>query len=397
MGDRTAVEEDVGWGAALRSRWTFLALGSLCYWTATQSLRPMVALRLEELGSGDVLIGFVLGLHSFVTFFVALPSGRMVDRVGLRRALTGGLLGMAMAGLALAAFRSVWQLAVVLVAAGVAELAAWVAMQALASHAGTGQQLRRQLAAFSFAWGAGLAIGPAVGSALYAGAGWGAVGLLYTVAGVVGMLAGAALPAPPGADGQAQTPVPMFTAVRAMWALAPVRAVLLSSFVVLFVYGIRNSFYPLLLQRQGVPLGQIGLLLSVIGAASLLVRLPLPALVARVGAERLLIASMWLAIVAMTLTPWLGSMWAYLPAAVLVGIGLGVNPPVTVELMALHTSVQDRGLAMGLRVSSNRLSQIVQPVVFGAVAAAAGMPAAFAAGGLLLGAVALVAHPRPGT
>lgn len=393
MDERTAADADPGWRAALRSRWALLALGSLCYWTATQSLRPIVALRLAELGSSEALIGVVLGLQSLVTFLLALPGGRMVDRAGLRRALAAGLVAMAAAGLAFTTARGTWQLAVVFVAAGVAELAAWLAMQALASHAGTGQQLRRQLALFSFAWGAGLAIGPALGTSLYAAAGWEAVGALYAAAAVVGVLAGAALPAPErtATDEPATS---MAAAVRTMWGLPPVRAVLLSSFVALFVFGIRNSFYPLLLQRQGLPIGSIGLLMSVIGVASLLVRIPLPVLVRRVGPERMLVASMWLAITAMTLTPWLGSMWALAPAAVAIGLGLGVNAPVTVELMAVHTSARERGLAMGLRVSSNRLSQLVQPVLFGTVAAVAGMPAAFAAGGLLMGGVALVARPR---
>jgi predicted MFS family arabinose efflux permease len=150
----------------------------------------------------------------------------------------------------------------------------------------------------------------------------------------------------------------------------------------------------LLLERRGVSVGQIGLLLSTIGVASLIIRLPLPGLLRRVGAERLLVASMWSAIIAITITPWLRGMWLYLPAAAVVGVGVGINPPVTVELMALHTSASERGLAMGLRVSSNRLAQMVQPVLFGGLASAAGLPAAFLAGGAFMSAVAAAAHPR---
>ncbi|MGH3664767.1 MAG: MFS transporter [Egibacteraceae bacterium] len=383
--------EGHGWRATWLTRWTFLSLASLCYWTGTQALRPMVALRLADLGSGDAVIGFVLGLHSFVTFFIAVPSGRLTDQIGLRRALLAGLAGMALAGVAFARFGSVWQLAVVLMVAGVAELGAWVAMQALASHAGTGQMLRRQLALFSFAWGAGLAFGPALGGALYARAGFAWVGVSYAVAAVVGGVGGALLPGP-GDSGRDRPQVSMLSAVGQMWRSAPVKSVLLSSFVVLFVYGIRNSFYPLLLERRGVAINQIGLLLSTIGVASLLIRIPLPSMLRRAGAERTLIASMWTAIIAITLTPWLGSLWLYV-GAVCIGIGLGVNPPVTMELMAVHTAAHERGLAMGLRVGSNRLAQMVQPVLFGAVAAAAGLPAAFMAGGAFLIAVAVASNP----
>ena len=377
------------------NRWTFLSVTSLCYWVATQSLRPMVALRLADLGSSDALIGVVLGLHSAVTFLIAVPSGRMVDRAGLRRALVVGLAAMAVAGLAFAGATAVWHLAVLLMAAGVAELGAWVAMQALASQAGTGQALRRQLALFSFAWGLGLAIGPALGSALYARAGFAWVGLGYCAGAVAGGLAGMLVPWSRGdREGSERPDLSMRSAVGQMWASAPVKAVLLSSFVALFVYGVRNSFYPLLLERRGVSVGQIGLLLSTIGVASLIIRIPLPALLRRVGAERMLVVSMWSAIIAITITPWLRGMWLYLPAAAVVGLGVGINPPVTVELMALHTSASERGLAMGLRVSSNRLAQMVQPVLFGGLASAAGLPVAFLAGGAFMSAVAAAAHPR---
>ena len=300
------------------------------------------------------------------------------------------------AGLTFTVAGQVWQLAAVLVIAGITELAVWLSMQALVSQAGTGQRLRRHLALFSFAWGAGAAVGPSLGSALYARAGFSGVALLYAGAAVVGLVSSVAVPQPERSGEAAQPRLALASAVRSMWGAPAVRSVMLSSFVVLFVFGVRNSFYALLLERQGVPVPQIGLLLSTIGVASLLVRLPLPALVRRVGPERALVLSMWLAIIGMTVTPWLSSMWLYLPAAAAMGAGMGVNAPVTVELMALHTSARERGLAMGLRVGSNRLAQMVQPVLFGAVAATLGLPMAFAAGGLCLGAVAAAARPRRG-
>ena len=384
-----------GWSATWRSRWTLLSLGCLCYWIATQALRPMVALRLADLGSGDALIGVIIGLFSLVTFALALPGGRLMDNFGLRRALLAGSAGMVVTGLAFAWSARVWQVAVVLILAGIMELAVWLAMQALASQAGSGEELRRHLALFSFAWGAGAAIGPSLGSALYARWDFAAVALLYAGTAAVALVSGAAVPVAKRGNRRDEPPLAMLPAVRGMWGASAVRSVLLSSFVVLFVYGIRNSFYPLLLERQGVPLPQIGLLLSTIGVASLLVRLPLPVLVRRIGPQRALVLSMWLPIVGMTVTPWLSSMWLYVPAAAAVGLGMGINAPVTVELMALSTSPQERGLAMGMRVSANRLAQMIQPVLFGTVAATVGMPLAFAAGGVVMGMIAAVVRARP--
>ena len=394
MAEDTAAGGPHGWAAAMRSRWTLLSLGCLCYWIATQALRPMVALRLADLGSGDALIGVILGLFSLATFALALPGGRLMDNFGLRRALLAGSAGMVVTGLAFAFSTLVWQVAAVLIVAGITELAVWLSMQALASQAGAGEDLRRHLALFSFAWGAGAAVGPSLGSALYARGDFAAVALLYAAMAGVALICAAAVPSVTRSAHRDEPPVAMRSAVRSMWSSSAVRSVLLSSFVVLFVYGIRNSFYPLLLEREGVPVPQIGLLLSTIGVASLLVRLPLPVLVRRIGPRRALILSMWLPIAGMTVTPWVSSMWLLLPAAAVVGLGMGINAPVTVELMALATAPRERGLAMGMRVSANRLAQMVQPVLFGTVAATIGMPFAFAAGGAFMAMIAAAVRSR---
>ncbi|MBA3622257.1 MAG: MFS transporter [Euzebyales bacterium] len=167
------------------------------------------------------------------------------------------------------------------------------------------------------------------------------------------------------------------------------KGVLLSTFVALYVNSIKMSFYPLFLERAGVSVPRIGVLLSVIGVASLAVRVLLPAALRRWDPGRVLVWSMWASVVPITLTPWLGAYWALAVAAALIGLGYGVNPPVTVQLMALHTEPAERGLAMGLRVTSNRLAQVAQPLVFGALISTVGMAMAFPASGVLLGGLTL--------
>lgn len=381
-----------------RDRWSVLALVTLCYWCATQAMRPVVAFELDALGASDVLIGVVLGANSAMTFGLALPSGWFVDRVGFRRSITTGFGGMALAGIGFALTSGILTVALVLLLAGTVELAAWVSLQSLASHAGTGERLRRQLALFSFAWGVGLAAGPAIGAWSYERFGFASVGLLYAVLGAAAIGFAWLLPideiAPSRTEDRLTSPRQMFSAARGLWSQASIRAVLLSSFVVLFLYGVRNSFYPLYLERSGMSVSTVGLLMTVIGGASLVVRLALPPVLRRFGASRVLAASMWLPIVAISLTPVLHTMWMLAIAAVVAGVGLGMNPPVTVELMARHTHAATRGLAMGLRISSNRLAQVAQPVLFGVVASAAGLPVAFAVGGALLGSIAASTRTR---
>jgi MFS family permease len=380
------------WVSALRSRWAFASLAVLLYWLAAHSLRPLVTIRLDELHASDAQIALTVGVYSLFSLVLALPGGRLIDRIGVMRVLLVSLTAMVLVGVGYALATTPDQILVLQAVNGVVELGVWLALQALATHAGGGEFLTRQLALFSLAWGVGLAVGPALGGAIYGAVGFQPLGLVYAG---VSLLALAAVPLVPyrgreesGRDGDGPLPG-MLRSTRAMLGRPAVKGVLLASFVALFVQAIRLSFYPLFLKREGISLSQIGLILSLMGVASIAVRLPLPALLRRFGAGPVLVWSMWLAVVGIGLTPWLDTVWALAIGAVAIGIGYGVNPAVTVELLARDTRPEQRGLAMGLRVTSNRLAQISQPVVFGGLTAALGMASAFPISGVLLAGLTL--------
>ena len=52
--------------------------------------------------------------------------------------------------------------------------------------------------------------------------------------------------------------------------------------------------------------------------------------------------------------------------------------------MAEHTESDERGIAMGMRVTANRAAQVLQPIAFGTVATTLTMAAGFGATGVLL-------------
>lgn len=373
-----------GWRAVLGSRWVLVSLATFLYWVGAHALRPLVPLRLDELGSGEILVGAIVALFPLSSLGLAIPGGRLVDRVGVRRVGLIGLTGMAVLGAGFAASTTPAGIAVLMVGIGVTELATWISLQAFASEGGTGAFLTRQLALFSLAWGTGIAAGPVIGTALYDRFGFSSVGWFYLASAMLAFVCISLAPRVPHASPAGHARPSVRSGVATMWASAPVRATLLSSFVTLFVSGVKGSFLPLYLERAGLGLPRIGLVLSVMGIASLMIRLPLPWVLARVGGERTLIASMWLSLLPMAAFPFVSGFGPWMLLAVASGVGLGINPPVTVELMARYTDAKERGLAMGLRLTANRVAQVSQPLLFGAVISLAGFASAFAASGVLL-------------
>ena len=374
------------WRRVLFSRWALVSLIALLYWTASHSLRPFVVVRLDELGASAQEVGLVAAAYAFVALFLAIPGGRAIDRLGSTRVLAVSLLAMAGLGIAYALAETVWHLFWLQVVNGVVELFVWLAVQTSATGAGRGDTLAKHLTLFSFTWGLGIAVGPTVGGLVYDGAGFPALALVYAGLSAAMLLALVFAPAPP--EGSRSRGGGLG---RDAWqaARAPaVRTVLLSSFVVMYVISIRSTFYPLALEDRGVPVPLIGVLLSIMGIASLAVRPLLPAATRRFGAGPVMVLGTVVGVVGISLTPWLLHPVLLVVAAVVTGAGYGSNPPVVMQLLTEHSAAGSRGLVMGLRATAGRLAQVIQPLAFGGLAAVAGMSAAFpVSGGLLLATV----------
>jgi MFS family permease len=375
--------------AALASRWSFASLAALCFWVASHGLRPLVPLRLSELGASDVFIAFAVAVYPIASFWLAIPGGRLTDRVGVRRIIDVSLVAMALVGVGFGVLDGRWALAALMGLAGIVELGGWLALQAMTSHAGAGEFRRKQLALFAFAWGLGMTLGPAIGGRLYETWGFQSLGAAYACLALACLVSSRIVPyrRAPATDRGPEPPPSMTFAVSRLWGNVPVRIALTSSAVTMYVIGIRNSFYPLMLERAGLSVGDIGILVGVVGAASLLVRGATPALSRLMSTGWILVIGMWFGVVGMAVTPWLDNIWAWGIAAVVMGLGLGVNPPVTVEIMAVHTPVDERGLAMGLRLAVNRASQVAQSVQYGLLAGPIGLAGSFLVSAVLLGGV----------
>lgn len=389
----------VSWRSALHDPWALAGLTAFVYWTTIEALRPMVALQLDGIGASTAQIGAAVAAYAVVGLILSVPGGLVVDRVGSRRLLLGGFALLAACGVFFAVLaRSIVGLVLVQLVAGAGALAVWVSLQAAVTHAGTGDGLRKQLAIFATGWAAGSAVGPVLGGWLFGRNGFVAVAGMLALAGLFGGLTSWWLPVPAeGGAGVARGS--LRRSAGELLHVPAVRLVLASSFVSLAVQSLRTSFYPLYLADRGFSPGAIGGVLTVVGVASLLVRFGLPALGRALGAQAILVHSTWLAVAWVVAAPALTEPVWVLLGAVALGTALGLNPPTSVEMMAGATAAHLRGTAMGLRVAANRSAMIVEPLFFGAVAAALGAVAAYVmSGGILavtFGAVVLRARSRP--
>lgn len=377
------------------SRWAFVSLVTLIYWLGPQSVRLFYPLRLQDLGAPDLVIGIGVGASSFAGLALAIPSGYLLDRFNSQRVLVISTFGLALTTGAFVFEVSVIVMIALMFLQGLFQMWVWLVLQEMITRVGDGEAATRQLSLFSLAWGVGLAAGPSVAAWIFSTWDFVTLSICCCVFSLVGTFG--ALLVPPvlrtigrsdDEDSDADSGGGMFTTLRRSFGNSVVVGVMASSFVNIFVQSLRLSFYSLFLERQGVAVGTIGLLLSAIGVSSLGVRVVLPALTRRFGLVKPLVWSTWIAIIGVAMTPLSANIVFLTVGALMIGSGLGANPPITVQLLA-GAEGRDRGMAVGLRMVANRSAQVIQPLVFGGIAAVVGLGFAFPIGGVLLAGTAV--------
>ena len=131
-------------------------------------------------------------------------------------------------------------------------------------------------------------------------------------------------------------------------------------------------YLPALGAERDVSAGTIGVLLAVRAGASMVSRLFLGRLVSVLGRPLLLTSSVGISALGMALVPIPMPLVLLVALIAATGLGLGAGQPLTMSWLADATPPGLRGRAMSLRLTGNRLGQVVVPTAAGVLAAGAG-------------------------
>jgi MFS family permease len=341
-------------------------------------LRPTTAYRAIELDVPAAGLGLLSATFALVPLVLAVPSGQFVDRIGEKRVILAGSAIFCLAGvLFIVAGNSVAGLVAASIALGMGQLCAVVGQQSLVANTVGPGQYDTAFGHYTFAASLGQLFGPATivvfgGRATIPDTSRIFVGSMFLVVLLVGcsfLLHDAPRhPHPAGSE---------VRGIRTLLAIPGMTRAIVASGVVLAAVDVTLVYLPALGAERGLASGVIGLLLAVRAASSMVARFFLGRLSHWAGRQRLLLISIVVTALTLVLASLALPLWLLVVAMTLLGFGLGVAPPLTMSWVAEAAPPGLRGRAIALRITGNRIGQVLVPSAVGLIAGGLG------AGGVL--------------
>lgn len=359
--------------------------------TALFAVRPMVTYRALELGAGTVEIGLLAASFGGLSFLLAIPVGQWIDRVGETWFILSGAVLMAVMSLWLVVAADLWSLGVAQAMLGAGQILGLVSLQALVANCGPPEGRDARFGWFSVVASLGQVAGPALGGQI-ASLSEGSTRQVFAVSGVLLLLAvasGLSLHLRPPRDNQrpggARRDNRLVRDVGQVLAMRSMPQAMIASVTVLVTIDLLVAYLPAYGEARGIPVATVGLLLSVRAAASALSRIGMVRLIRRFGRRQVFVASLAMPAVALLVLPVASAIPVLYILMAVAGFGLGLGQPLSVSWVASAAPIAFRGLALGVRLTGNRLGQVVLPVAFGAFGGATSVTAIFVALGAMLG------------
>ena len=353
----------------------------------TFAMRPGLSYAVLETDSSPALLGVVSASFAVPALALALPAGHLVDRIGERVSLVAGSIAViAATAVALLSSGSLALLLLATALLGVGHLLSVVGEQALVANTAPHGTADSRFGLYTFAVSLGQTLGPLL-LALPSGTGnTPPLGLVFAVC-----LGAAVLMLAVSSILRSSSRLPdtehngALGVVRTLLRTRGVPRALIAGSIVLSSVDVFLAYTPALGYERGLSVVIVSAMLAARSLLSMLSRLALGPLVGRFGRRVVLVSTVGVSAIV------LAALALPLPAILFVvfaglyGFAIGACQPITMSWLSELAPQGSRGMAMSLRLASNRIGQTTLPAGFGSLAGIAGAP-----GVLLVTALALV-------
>ena len=350
---------------------------------------PLVPLMVTDLGASPGTLGVLMSLTSIGSCFSAIPAGMLVQRYGTRIPIIMGCIFSALSCLFLYLFPSLGALLCGLTIYNVSKIILIVAAQAHVGNLGEERDASRDFGRYAAATSVGQLVGPSISGFIFDHYG---SSFLWLIVSIFLLITAAAffILIDSGKANEAYIEVKgssfsfKLNQIKKILDFNVVVAIL-SSFIAVFANGVRGTFFPVYLREIGYSAFIVGVMISIRALTSIIVRCLMSRIIklAR-GRYPALIFSLFALAVGIGSTPFCHSLWALVINSIIVGMGMGLALPLGMATVSEGVPSKDRGLALGIRLTGNKLANMLNPLFFGLVTQYWGFSIAFVVGGIIL-------------
>ena len=356
---------------ASNSRWLLLVLLNSGFIQAgVYVVRPMITYRAVDLGADAVLVGLVGSAFAVAPLVFAILMGKWVDRGRAGTALVVGSAITLLVTLGLIFVETLPFLFIAMPLLGIGHLFAMLGGQTMIANRSADPKYERNFGLLTFYASVGHAIGPFFGGVLADRGGtevdvnaalWFAIALFVgAVLSVVGLF-----PKTEMAKGDLDLNA---NAVRRVLSVKGYKSAIFVAGSSTAVVDVMLIFLPLLGRQLGFGSTEIGILLAVRAVSSMGVRVVLGRINDRFGMKFILNAGALVTLLGSVAIAFVTQFYLLAIVIAITGFAMGIGQPATMAWVSRISDPQHRGLAISIRLTSNRLGQVVVPAVAGTLA-----------------------------
>lgn len=357
---------------------------------ATQILVSLYAL---NQGASHLTVGLLAASFSMFPMLLAVAAGRLVDRFGVRWPMTFGTTTGGVGMLIAYFFPGLPSLYIAALLTGLGLIFINLGTQNLVGMLSTPQNRAKNFSNYTLSTSGSQLLGPLIGGFAIEHFGYSSTCLYLTLLSLVPVTMllsyGRALPGGTRAPGKGTG-----GGVRAMLADTQVRRMLVTGSLINAGINLYQVYMPVYAHSIGLAASTIGIIVAMNSAAAFFSRIMLPQLISKFGEQRLLAYVFFVGASALTLIPLFHNAVALGVVSFLFGLGMGCGQPIIIMLMFSNSRDGRSGEALGLKFTTNQLTKLVSPVLFGTIATALGLLPMFMINAALMIAGGLFSRPK---
>lgn len=377
-----------------------LIVGQLGLHAAMAGLRMATPLQALRLGASAWTVGLLLALFAAAPVLLAMPAGRLADRLGYHRPVRWAA-ALALAGMAVAVLSTqlpgLWPIAALCVAASLTGAAANTGMLTIQRTAGLAARNATERMRI-FSW---LGVAPSFSNVV----GPVAAGLMIDATGFVGAyLLLMALPLATLASARLVPVLPppgvQAAAGRRAWDLLSqpgLKRLLAVNWLFSMCWDVHTFAVPILGHERGFSASTIGFILGTFTLSVTLIRMLIPLFAQRLRPVLVLRSAMLGTGLIFALYPLAPNPWLMGACALTLGVTLGSVQPMVMSMLHDLTPDQRHGETLAFRSMAINASSTLMPVVFGATGTVLGAAVLFWAVGVAVGGGSWLARRLPGS